>query len=262
MKRFLLLISFLAIVKIFAQQLTGSPLEARQQIKTNSLIEIAKSYLETPYAAHTLDKWEHEKLTIRTDSVDCVTFVEYVLAQAFSSSFEENLKKIRYRNGIIDGYTSRLHYISDWIENGIYMKFIQDITAIHSSDSVMLSLSYMSSHPQLYRQLSESHSNIQKIIEYERRLTGKSVYILPKSKLPSTGLPWINDGDIIAITSNQKGLDITHIGFAYYINGYLHLLHASSSLGKVAVSTHPLTYMLKKNKSWSGIRVMRILNNE
>ncbi|KAB4807750.1 DUF1460 domain-containing protein, partial [Bacteroides thetaiotaomicron] len=47
-------------------------------------------------------------------------------------------------------------------------------------------------------------------------------------------------------------------GIAEYINGKLHLLHASSTLGKVVVSEEPLSQMLHKNKSWSGIRVVRM----
>ena len=61
-----------------------------------------------------LDRDGEEELVIRTDAVDCLTFVEYTLAQALGSSFTENLQKIRYRDGIIDGYPSRLHYTSDW----------------------------------------------------------------------------------------------------------------------------------------------------
>lgn len=63
------------------------------------------------------------------------------------------------------------------------------------------------------------------------------------------------DGDIIAITTNLPGLDVAHVGIAEYINGKLHLLHASSTLGKVVVSEEPLSQMLRNNKSWSGIRV-------
>ena len=66
------------------------------------------------------------------------------------------------------------------------------------------------------------------------------------------------DGDIIAITTNLPGLDVAHVGIAEYINGKLHLLHASSTLGKVVVSEEPLRQMLRNHKSWSGIRVVRM----
>ena len=96
------------------------------------------------------------------------------------------------------------------------------------------------------------------LAQHEKALSGKKVHWLPKGKLPDAGLPWIMDGDIIAITTNLPGLDVAHVGIAEYINGKLHLLHASSTLGKVVVSEEPLSQMLRNNKSWSGIRVVRM----
>lgn len=244
-KRLFAIILFLTAVMAFAQQPT-------------EMISIAKSYLGTNYVANTLDWNEEEKLVIQTKSVDCLTFIEYVLAQALYSSFADNLQKIRYRNGIIDGYPSRLHYTSDWIENGIRNGFLTDITAENSSNTLELSLSYMSTHPQLYKQLADSPENVSRMVEYEKALSGKTIHYLPKNKLPQTGMPWIKDGDIIAIITNIPGLDIAHVGIANYTDGKLHLLHASSTLGKVVVSEEPLNKMLNNHKSWTGIRIVRM----
>lgn len=111
------------------------------------MLRIGKSYLGTKYVANTLDQDEKEALVIRTDAVDCLTFVEYTLAQALGSSFANNLQKIRYRDGIINGYPSRLHYTSEWIENGVRHGFLTDITAKNSLHTNKLALSYMSTHP-------------------------------------------------------------------------------------------------------------------
>ena len=226
--------------------------------ETAPMLRIGKTYLGTKYVANTLDQGTEEKLVILPQTVDCLTFVEYTLAQAMGSSFADNLQKIRYRDGVIDGYTSRLHYTSDWIENGVRQGFLEDVTAQNSTQTTKLSLSYMSTHPQKYRQLADSPENVKRMAEHEKALSGKKVHWLPKGKLPDAGLPWIMDGDIIAITTNLPGLDVAHVGIAEYINGKLHLLHASSTLGKVVVSEEPLSQMLRNNKSWSGIRVVRM----
>lgn len=115
------------------------------------MLRIGKSYLGTKYVANTLDQDGEESLVIRTDAVDCLTFVEYTLAQALGSSFADNLQKIRYRDGIINGYPSRLHYTSEWIENGIRHGFLTDITAKNSAHTQKISLSYMSTHPRQYK---------------------------------------------------------------------------------------------------------------
>ncbi len=70
-------------------------------------------YLDVPYVAHTLEADGPEELVINCDEVDCTTLVEYVLAETLTpkladgdiseSAFADNLQKIRYRDGKIDG---------------------------------------------------------------------------------------------------------------------------------------------------------------
>lgn len=257
MRRFLSIIISIISATTFAQQPVGQSSECPDR-SCNPMLEIAKSYLGTPYVANTLERDGEEKLVINTKAVDCLTFVEYTLAQALGSSFADNLQKIRYRDGIIDGYPSRLHYTSDWIDNGIRNGFLTDVTAENSSSTMRLSVSYMSTHPKLYKKLADSPENVIRMTGYEKAISGKDVYWLPKNMLPDTGMTWIMDGDIIAITTKIPGLDIAHVGIANYVNRKLHLLHASSTLGKVVVSGKPLRYMLYNNKSWTGIRVVRM----
>lgn len=127
-----------------------------------------------------------------------------------------------------------------------------------SPDTEQLSISYMSSHPQLYKQLANSPENIAKMKKIEQSLSSKEIHYLPKAKLPADGLPWIKDGDIIAITTNTPGLDVAHMGIAFYADGKLLLVHASSTDKKVVVSKVPLSQMLKDNNKWTGIRVLRM----
>ena len=215
-------------------------------------------YLDVPYVAHTLEADGPEELVINCDEVDCTTLVEYVLAETLTpkladgdiseSAFADNLQKIRYRDGKIDGYTSRLHYIADWINNGVRNGFLQDVTGAMSPDTERLSISYMSSHPQLYKQLANSPENVAKMKKIEQSLSGKEIHYLPKAKLPADGLPWIKDGDIIAITTNTPGLDVAHMGIAFYADSKLLLVHASSTDKKVVVSKVPLSQMLKEDR--------------
>jgi hypothetical protein len=67
----------------------------------------------------------------------------------------------------------------------------------------------------------------------------------------------IKNGDIIAITTKIKGLDISHTGFAVWKNKDLHLLHASQDAGKVVISRKNLSQYLLDNKNQSGIMVLR-----
>lgn len=217
----------------------------------------ALEFLGTPYVANTLEANKDEKLIANLKEVDCTTMVEYALAKAMEGDFTNNLQRIRYRDGKINGYTSRLHYIADWVENGMRHGIIEDVTAANSPDTEKLSLSYMSQHPQLYPSLRNSPQNVKQMAKYEKALTGNAIHYVPKAKLKPEGLSWIKDGDIIAICTNIPGLDISHIGIAIYKEGKLHLLHASSVNKKVEISSAPLSQMLAKSKSNTGIRVIR-----
>ena len=233
----------------------------------NAMLKYGLNFLKTPYVAHTLEVNEDEKLVVNFDEVDCTTFVEYVLALALSpvkngtidnADYARTLQSIRYRDGKIDGYTSRLHYIADWVNNGVRHGFMEDITAANSPDTVRLSLNFMSAHSKAYKHLESSPENISKIEEIEKSLSGQLFHYIPKNKLPDEGLGWIKDGDIIAITTNIPGLDVVHLGLACYEKGVLKLLHASSTQKMVVVSQEPLAQMLKRNKKFTGIRVLRI----
>ena len=233
----------------------------------NAMLKYGLNFLKTPYVAHTLEVNEEEKLVVNFDEVDCTTFVEYVLALSLSpvkngaidkTDYARVLQKIRYRDGRINGYTSRLHYIADWINNGVKHGFMEDVTAANSPDSIALSLNFMSAHSKAYKHLKSSPENISKIEEIEKALSGQTFHYIPKAKLPDEGFSWIKNGDIIAITTNVPGLDVAHMGIAYYEKGVLKLLHASSTRKMVVITQKTLAQMLKNNKRFTGIRVVRI----
>lgn len=238
------------------------------QHNANLLLNNGLALLGTPYVAHTLDRdTAQEKLVINCDEVDCTTFVEYVLAMTINginhkhsneNNFAGTLQKLRYRNGVIDGYTSRLHYITDWIDNGVRLGFFTDVSCKHSLYKTRNLISYMSSHPEQYKQLAHSTKNVARMKEIEKDLSEKEIHYVPKEILTANGLPWIKDGDIIAITTNTAGLDISHLGIACYKKGKLHLLHASSSAKKVVLSRISLQEMLMITNSWTGIRIIRL----
>ena len=243
---------------------------ASAQDSSDVMLSNGIKYLGIPYVANTLEENGPEELVINCDEVDCTTLIEYVLAESLCPiekgevsevDFAEKLLKIRYRNGEINGYTSRLHYITEWINNGVRNGFLTDVTATNGTDTEKLSVSYMSAHPQQYKQLASSEENVAKMKEIEQSISGQTVRYLPKDKIPYNGLLWIKNGDIIAITTDTPGLDVVHMGLAFYVDGKLTLLHASSSEKKVVVSKVALSQMMKVNSKWTGIRVLRMKKN-
>lgn len=242
---------------------------SERSYKTNSerLLFFAKSFIGTPYKGGALDSGRNETLIVRIDSLDCTTYVETVLALYLSSfkdnpgydDFSESLRYIRYRGGVIDGYASRLHYFSDWASDNEKKGILREVTQEGEHDVRICSLNYMTTHSDLYRQLKDNDSLVSEISKVEKSWIDYKMPYIPKNVLNSSkdDSP-VEDGDILALTTNVSGLDVLHLGFALWIDGRLHLLHASSLHGKVIIDTSTIFDYLKNRNKHTGIRVLRV----
>lgn len=225
-------------------------------------VAIAELLLGTPYVGGGIEG-EPEMLTIRFDSLDCTTFVETVLALEMTleerrsswHDFAYNLERLRYRGGTLNGYASRLHYLSDWIIDNSHRGSVQEVTErIGKSTSQIKTLDFMSRNRDKYPALVDDN-------EFERMKGFEMGYRSHRySYIKGVDIKnaEIKDGDIIAITTKTPGLDVQHVGIAKLKDGVVYLIHASSSAGKVVVDTLPLAEYLRRNRSAMGIRVVRL----
>ena len=220
-----------------------------------------------PYKAGTLDASPREQLVARTDSLDCMTFVETVVALSRCArvkahtfgAFKEQLRLVRYRHGVMGGYASRLHYVSDWIADNTRKGVLQERTrSFPFARQRVLSLGFMSAHAGRYPVLAHRPQVLRQLLAVEQRWKNYAMPYIPTSKVgdPSV-LSAIREGDILVITTSIEGLDATHMGFAIRQGGVLKLLHASSRRGCVTLS-RPLPSYLKEIRN-TGIRVISLL---
>ena len=232
-------------------------------------LHFAKKMLGVPYVAGTLDGNEEEQLVVLVDSLDCTTFVETVLAFCIADKrgerdyegFRKALTQIRYRDGILNGYTSRLHYFSDWIRNNEQMGFVKECTSETAcSQPKELWLDFMTSHVDSYLPMKKNPELVQEMAAHEKNWQGTVVSYIPKEKLNlSPEELKIMDGDVLAMVTNIKGLDIVHVGFAFWREGKLHLLHASSSAKKVIEDPKTQYESSKNTKAHIGVRAIRFV---
>lgn len=253
---------------IYIEEIIAQIKNERFENKGDMIIAIAKHFIGAEYVGGTLERGLEEPLFISCKEVDCTTFVELVMAIALTvdegcSRFADvcrNLEKVRYRGGVRNGYESRLHYISWWIDDNARLGIIEDVTACPLSKKQELNLNFMSSHPQSYALLKDNPRMTDRIEELEMPYRGIEVDYIPKQELGrSKGELGIQDGDIIALATNIEGLDVSHIGFAFWENGKLHLLHASGNAEKVIMDTATLYNYQKNKRRQIGARVARIL---
>ena len=228
--------------------------------------EVAKMFIGTPYQGGTLDRDSAERVVVRFDSLDCTTFVETVSALTLCVNSEESkfsdylkaLENIRYRNGVCNGYTSRLHYFSEWIydnqERGIVEEIIPDYFVVKEYRTI----NFMSRNAEKYRGIN-SDSILAEIKASECVLSSLPFCYIPKNKVAELTTEIVREGDIIAIVTDIDGLDISHVGFATFVNNKLHLLHASSAKKEVIIDPLPLSEYLAKRKHHVGVKVVRVM---
>ena len=239
--------------------------------ETERTLWFGQQLLGRPYVAHTLENGTEEHLIVNTRGLDCTTFVETVCALALCDQHHQTtfadfcswLKKLRYRQGKIDDYTSRLHYFTQWGEDNEQMGLVENI--LEQADyagfaTQTISINYMSQHPDLYKHLKRNPHSFPMIRQQERAVNGRRYRYLPKSKLNASQreLSFIHTGDIVAIITSKDGLDTSHLGFAVWQNGRLHLMHASSLYKKVVIDSKTFYDYSQGQRSQLGIRVFRL----
>lgn len=246
-----------------------------QQPKNENLILFyARYFINRPYGGGILDKNKDEHLTIYLKKLDCLTFVETTMALYLTTkqkrkdfkSFCQNLQNIRYKNGEICNYTSRLHYFSTWIANGERNKYIKEVIPEKCGSSIFAKrkkhINFMSQHRLQYPALINHPEYIKSVVNDENILSDKIVYYIPRDKVGYTIDKLgeiIKDGDILAMVTGRKGLDVSHLGFAVWgKDKKLHLLNASSLHKKVVLERRPLDAYMKTQRLQEGIRVIRI----
>lgn len=227
--------------------------------------KVGEQFLGLPYKAKTLEREGPEALVVDLGGFDCTTFVEasLALARAIKSGkpspagFEQELQRLRYRDGRIDGYPSRLHYFSDWLYDAGRRGLVQDLTGSLGGEPSDKRIDFMSRHTGAYPQLAFA-PYVQAMAAIERAISARPVHYLPGTSL-SAAEAYLQPGDVIAFTTDVPGLDVSHVGLAVRgLAGHIHLMHAPTVGKVVEVTTQPLTALVGTS-SKTGIMVARPL---
>jgi hypothetical protein len=232
---------------------------------------IGRSFVGTAYVPRTLEAEGPEGLVINFRGLDCVTFVENALALArfvraegvtrlasrpdAEAAYGTLLAQLRYRDGTIEGYPSRLHYFSDWVADNARRGLVEDLTASLGGEGDAEPIDFMSTHPDAYRQLGDA-ANLAAVRATEMQLNARGRTFIPEDRI-ARAASGIRDGDIIAATSTVAGLDVAHTGLALWVDGTLRLLHAPLVGDSVEISTVSLADRILSIEGQDGIIVAR-----
>jgi len=227
---------------------------------------MGRTFLERPYEANTLEAPGPEHLVVNLREFDCVTLCETSLALAraiklhasTAFGYERQLQEIRYRGGRCEGYASRLHYFSEWIDDNVKKHVVQNVTAALGGVKETRSLDFMSTHREAYPRLADA-ADFAAIVAMERALRGRTRYSVPKAHVARIEGS-IQNGDIIAITTDVRGLDVAHTGIAVREGGVTKLLHAPNVGQQVQITSGSLAAYLAAHRAQTGIMVARPLD--
>lgn len=233
---------------------------------------MGRYFVGSPYVPRTLEVPGPERLVVNLRGLDCVTFVENVLALTRFSRvhgpealedpdraralYERDLATLRYRRGEPAGYASRLHYFSEWLalHAGAGRLDLETRTLGGAPDPEPID--FMSSHADAYDQLADADA-LAAIRDVEARLNARPPRVVVPQERIADVAAGIRTGDVIAATSTVAGLDVAHTGLAVWVDGELHLLHAPLVGSTVVLSDRTLAERIAAIGSQDGIMVGR-----
>ncbi len=228
------------------------------------MVQTAVYLMDSPYAAKTLEICgKNERLVVNLRQFDCVTLVESCLAlvntlksrdQTFDN-YCNKLRVIRYRNGEITDFSSRLNYFTEWISNNQAKAKVINLTSGLGGKVLPLNLDFMSRNSELYPAMSNPDVKSEIKIS-ERNISQMMNFYIPKNTPVNSK---IRNGDILCLTTNVQGLEISHVGIAFRLGGVLYLINASSTGQKVEITPDPFDKYLAKLPNITGYMVARPL---
>ena len=175
-------------------------------------------FLAAGYAESTLtgDKNTPEIFVINLQQVDCMTFIEYIEAMRLSASFPEftaNVKKVRYKSGVVDFY-ARNHFFTDWKE--FNADVIDDVTERIGGKRTL----------SIRKKLNEKEDGTRFLPGIQPVV--RAISYIPSETIDIEIITQLRTGDYIGIFSHVQGLDVSHAGIIVRHEDTMYFRHASS----------------------------------
>ena len=232
-------------------------------------VAVGEALLGTPYVNYTLEIDDHtESPSVNLRGVDCWTYFEIALGFARMLELKTGsyspadlvamVELDRYRGGQCNGkYTSRLHYLEDWIYDNERRGLVTNLT--RSLGGVPMQGRYLNEMSKYWRDSRYLRNNprlVPEMREIENRISSRTIYHIPKREIAEIESN-IRDGDVICISGNGPEGFTEHVGLACRDRaGVLHFMHASKDERRVIIDV-PLHSYVYRYRKFAGIMVVR-----
>lgn len=226
------------------------------------VIRAAQQQLGKPYTKRPRKRGVRRQ-RISLASYRCVSLVEHSLAvaqctwlnQRDEACFVREVQAWRYRDGIPNGYGSRLHYFTDWIGDNTQRGRLRSLTEELGGEPIRQVFNFMTTHPRRYRSLAAPEVAAQ-VRASEVRLSAGTVWVLPAERVEQAQA-YLQSGDVLAFAGDKPGLLVTHTGLVLRDEqGLPRVLHASTRHRKVVLGPTVAQYVARR-ASPRGLLVLR-----
>ena len=264
------------IALIYHKLAKNPKLDMLQRIKI-----ISKYFIGKPYYLGALGEGVEADIDqyplYRSDAFDCLTYVETVLSIAFSGnlkSFQQCIKAIRYKDGFVS-FATRNHFTSlDWNINNEKQHFLKDITPNirdKKGHTLYITASALINKPAWYAHFTKQDLRISGLHSSDKvKRLSRLHQIGEQFKVEMAKIPYlpltalfnekgeanvsvfnqIPDGAIIEIVRpnwNLTGiigthLNVSHMGFAFWVDGHL-IFRDASILNKMVADKALIEYL-------------------
>lgn len=234
-------------------------------------IRAAREMVGTPYVNYTLEVDDHiESPVVNLRGMDCWTYYENALGFARMLRYkpgpykpEDLLHMVeleRYRGGRCTGnYLSRMHHLEEVFYDNERRGLASNVTPrLPGAVRLHREIREMTVQWKSYRYLRNNRGLLPEMGRIEARVSKMPVWHIPKSKVRQVE-SHLQDGDVVAITTNWKYGYTSHVGLIVRLKGRAYFTHATSDRGKgrMTIIDRPITDYLNGSSKHAGIAVMR-----
>lgn len=228
-------------------------------------------FKDVPYGAGVSNSVSISKTLVCTSILNCVTFIEmywainytrYQISQLNLSLndnqkfnlFLKNLNFIKFYDGLNCELHDRIHYFTDALYQ-LQKKGLMEDIAVRNGMPIHKKIEFITLNKKQWAAIK----NWKKIQLIEQEMTRRQRFYYPIEYLDDYKQE-ARTGDIIALATDVKGLDVSHCGYITFRNDSLLFSHASSVKKKVVIEEDLCAYLSRRN-SITGIYVYRPLFN-
>ncbi|MDB6077467.1 MAG: hypothetical protein JWO82_1214 [Akkermansiaceae bacterium] len=234
-------------------------------------IRVARALVGTPYINYSLEVDDSiESPVVNLTGMDCWTYYENALAFARMLRYkpapyvpQDMLAMVeveRYRNGqCTGGYLSRMHQLEEVFYDNERRGLAQNITPrLPGAQRLTREIHEMTVQWKNYRYLRSNPALLPAMGKIEEAVSKLPVYHIPKDKVLAVE-PYLQDGDVCAITCYDKDSYTSHVGMIVRLQNRAYFTHATSDRdkGRMVIIDTPITDYLKEGSKHAGIVILR-----